>query len=281
MKFHESHYEDYNNSVKETNFHEELLLQYSNFPIDLKDFHNLIIYGPVGVGKYSQMIHLIKRYRPSCLKYEKKITATIEKQSYTYKISDIHYEIDMALLGCNSKLLWFEIFQQIVDIVSIKSNKHGIIVCKNFHLIHNELLESFYSYIQQYSGVNNKIIDSIKIKFIFITEHLSFISNQIIDNCYLLSVCRPSKELYLSGLKIERNDVSKIIQMEDIVNAKEIYSFDNIKSMKDIPLDNFNIVCDDIIEEMLLYDNCINDKINPVIDMIKFRDKLYDILIYN
>ena len=35
------------------------------------------------------------------------------------------------------------------------------------------------TYIQQYSGVNNKIIDSIIIKFIFITEHISFISNQI------------------------------------------------------------------------------------------------------
>ena len=279
MKFHESHYEDYNNAVKENNFHPELLLQYESFPIELKDFHNLIIYGPVGVGKYSQMIHIIKRYSPSGLKYEKKITATIEKQSYTYKISDIHYEVDMALLGCNSKLLWFEIFQQIVDIVSIKSNKHGIIVCKNFHLIHNELLESFYSYIQQYSGVNNLIMDSIKIKFIFITEHISFISNQLMDNFYFLSVSRPSKEVYLSGLKMERSDVSQTIQMEDIVNAKEIYSFDNIKNIKDIPVDNFNIICDDIIEEMILCNN--STKNGNAIDMIKFRDKLYDILIYN
>ena len=284
MKFHESHYEDYNNSVKKNNFHEELLVQYDNFPTELKDFHNLIIYGPVGVGKYSQMIHIIKRYSPSLLKYEKKITATIEKQSYTYKISDIHYEVDMALLGCNSKLLWFEIFQQIVDIVSIKTNKHGIIMCKNFHLIHNELLESFYSYIQQYSGVNNKIIDSIKIKFIFITEHLSFFPNHIIDNCYILSVPRPTKEIYLSGLKPDNNDSCTVIdsiQINDIVNAKEIYSFDNIKTIQDLPVDNFNIVCDDIIEEMILHYDNINNKTSVNIDMIQFRDKIYDILIYD
>ena len=281
MKFHESHYEDYDNSVKENNFHKELIPECDKFPISLNDFDNLIIHGPVGVGKYSQMIHIIKRYSPSLLKYEKKITAFIEKQTYTYKISDIHYEVDMALLGCNSKLLWFEIFQQIVDIVSIKMNKHGIIVCKNFHLIHNELLETFYSYIQQYSGVNMTISDSIKIKFIFITEHLSFIPNQIIDNCYILSIGRPSKDIYLSGLHNNRNNVSNIlnlIQMEDIVNAKEIYSFDNINNVNEIPIDNFNIICDDIIEEMILYTNTID---YVTIDMIKFRDKIYDILIYN
>ena len=281
MKFHESHYEDYDNSVKENNFHLELLAEIDKFPKKLDDFNNVIIHGPVGVGKYSQMIHIIKNYSPSLLKYEKKITASIEKQTYTYKISDIHYEVDMALLGCNSKLLWFEIFQQIVDIVSIKVNKHGIIVCKNFHLIHNELLETFYSYIQQYSGVNMTITDSIKIKFIFITEHLSFLPNQIIDNCYIVSICRPSKEIYLSGLINDENDVSNILNMihtEDIVNAKEIYSFDNINNIQELPIDNFNIICDDIIEEMMLYNNCPN---TMMIDMIKFRDKIYDILIYN
>ena len=63
-----------------------------------------------------------------------------KKQEYMYRISDIHYEIDMASLGCNSKLLWHDLFFQIVDIVSVslKTNKIGIIVCKNFHNIHNE-----------------------------------------------------------------------------------------------------------------------------------------------
>ena len=63
-----------------------------------------------------------------------------EKYTYQYHISDIHYEIDISLLGCNSKLIWHEIVQQIVDIVSVKSDKIGIVVCKNFHLIHTELL---------------------------------------------------------------------------------------------------------------------------------------------
>ena len=37
-------------------------------------------------------------------------------------------------------------------------------------------------------AVNNKIIDSIILKFIFITEHISFISNQIIHGCYCVFI---------------------------------------------------------------------------------------------
>ena len=63
----------------------------------------------------------------------------------------------MSHLGCNSKILWNEIFMQIVDIISVKSEKIGVVICKNFHMIHGELLEIFYSYIQQYSKTNYPI----------------------------------------------------------------------------------------------------------------------------
>ena len=76
---------------------------------------------------------------------------------YYLKISDIHYEIDMSLLGCNSKLLWHEIYNQIIDIITAKPNKQGIILCKYFHEIHNELLEIFYSYMQTLYNSNINI----------------------------------------------------------------------------------------------------------------------------
>jgi hypothetical protein len=285
MKFYESHYEDYYKSVETYNFHEELLIEYDKFPKSLDNFCNIIIYGPSGVGKYSQMLYFLKNYSPSLLKYEKKITAIIDKQTYIYKISDIHYEVDMALLGCNSKIIWHEVFQQIVDIVSIKANKHGIIVCKNFHFIHNELLDIFNSYIQQYSGVNNQIMDSIKIKFILLTEHLSFIPDKIADNSYILHVQRPSTEKLLIGMgirnpnKIISKHILSNLETENIMNAKEIYSFSLIKTVDDLPKDNFNIICDDIIHEMKGHKQFI--KSNTIIDVSKFRDKIYDILIYN
>jgi len=148
MKFLETHFENYINEVSKTNLHPKLEKCYSQFPNTLEKLGNLIYYGPSGVGKYSQMLYSIKKYSPTNLKYEKKISLMYEKKQYYFKISDIHYEIDMSLLGCISRLLWHDIYQQIVDILSTKNNKTGIIVCKNFHCIHSELLENFYSYMQ-------------------------------------------------------------------------------------------------------------------------------------
>ena len=92
-------------------------------PSSIHSLKNLIYYGPSGVGKYTQMLKLLKKYSPSELKYEKKITVVYNKEQFFFKISDIHYEVDMSLLGCNSKLLWHDIYQQIVDSISAKPNK--------------------------------------------------------------------------------------------------------------------------------------------------------------
>jgi DNA polymerase III delta prime subunit len=281
MKFYETHYEDYYHSVEKSNFHPELNEIYTRFPKSISDLENLIFYGPSGSGKYSQMLYLLKRYSPSQLKYEKKITALTEKQNYTYKISDIHYEVDMSLLGCNSKILWHEIFTQVVDIVSMKTEKYGIIVCKNFHSIHNELLDIFYSYIQQYPGVKGALGNPIQIRFILITEHMSFIPNNIVNRCLLLNVPRPSKLCLQNAMGISKthfnrekmNNILEQIQVKDIVNNKELYSFALLNSIDDLPKDHFNIICDKIIEDM--------EKSQHTICMASFRDSLYDILIYN
>ena len=126
MKYFETHFEDYIN-VKET-LHPKLEKIYNKFPKKLFNLKNIIFYGPKGVGKYTQMLKSIKRYSPTELKYEKKISITYNKLPYFFKISDIHYEVDMSLLGCNSKLLWHEIYLQIIDIVSAKNDKVCIIV---------------------------------------------------------------------------------------------------------------------------------------------------------
>jgi Cdc6-like AAA superfamily ATPase len=292
MKYYETHYEDYLSSLEKYNIHPELSPFMDSLPKNITELENIIIYGASGVGKYTQVLNIIKKYSPSELKYDKKITAQTEKQEYNYRISDIHYEIDMSLLGCNSKLLWNEIFLQIVDIISVKPEKTGIILCKNFHLIHTELLEIFYSYMQQY----NNSYSNIKIKFFILTEQLSFLPTTIINSCHILRVQRPNKDKYnriygdisekakknmveaeesnseLKGEKQEVINVFENIDSENILNIKEIRSFPYIKTNNDIPKDVFNTVCDNIIEDML----------SPKkIEFTVFRDTLYDILTYN
>ena len=280
MKYYETHFDNYITSTERYNIHPELLPFINNLPSTINKLKNIIIYGPSGIGKYSQTLLILKRYSPSELKYEKKIIAQTDKQEYNYKISDVHYEIDMSLLGCNSKLLWNEIFLQIVDIISIKSEKTGIILCKNFHLIHAELLEIFYSYIQQY---NNKY-SKIKIIFVILTEQLSFIPTNIINNCHVLNVKRPDR-IHYSNMVIQNinkiditnkenkvEDILSLIDRESLLNIKELRSFPYMQNVNNIPKDVFNIICDNIIEQILLPEN---------IEFTSFRDTLYDILTYN
>ena len=87
MKFYETSYEEYINSIEKYNLHQELVPICNSFPKMINKLENLIIYGPSGAGKYSQVLNIIKKYSLSDLKYDKKIMANTEKQQYIYKIS--------------------------------------------------------------------------------------------------------------------------------------------------------------------------------------------------
>lgn len=335
MKYYETQYEEYIQSVKAYNIHSELEDRFQQFPATIPEMGNIIFYGPCGSGKYSQLLYLLERYSPSRLKYDKKITVQTDKQTYVYRISDIHYEIDMALLGCHSRPLWHEVFFQIVDILSVKPDKTGIIVCKNFHSIHSELLEVFYSYIQH----SNTISSNIHIRFILLTEHISFIPNNILNCCEKIGVSKPTTEILSNMLatskrvdifgkdevsnengmltnwqsplnmfgrhevcetigvldenqpqsddflhkigsrrkltKKQLENARRIIQTADsksILNLKEIQSFTTVNDLDELPKDIFNVICDHIIQMM---------EDPATLEFADFREKLYDILIYN
>ena len=257
MKFYETHFEEYINENSRINLHPKLNKLYEKFPLKLQNLKNLIYYGPSGTGKYTQMLKSIKNYSTSHLKYEKKISLTYNKQQYFFKISDIHYEIDMSLLGCNSKLLWHEIYQQIIDIISAKTEKSGIIVCKYFHEIHSELLDNFYSYMQQ----NNNI--SIDLKFILISETISFIPDNILNCCEIIHICRPTKTLYVKCIK---EKLPTKLKLENITNIKFLHIYN-----EDLML-QYKIICNKIIHNIINIDD---------MHFLKFRDILYDIFIYN
>ena len=260
MRFLETRFEEYTDATSRLNMHPKLQPIFDAFPLKLVDMGNLIFYGPGGVGKYSQMLHAIKKYSPSLLKYEKKLNIVYEKKNFIFKISDIHFEINMSLLGCVSKILWYEIYQQIVNILSSRQDKTGIIVCKNFHSIHGELLEVFYSYMQE--NMNT----SINIKFIILTESISFIPNPILNCSEIIYVKRPSKNMYVQCLKSNGSNSIIVPKLATIENIKTL----NVGN----PLFNGHhvIICTKIVNQL------INIR---TIDFVKFRDLIYDMLIYN
>jgi len=257
MKFYDTHFDDYIVSNTKENLHPKLEKTFSRFPKKMEAMKNIIFYGPKGVGKYTQMLKSIKRYSPSELKYEKKITITHNKTSYFFKISDIHYEIDMSLLGCISKLLWHDIYLQLTDIISTKVDKCGIIVCKYFEKIHNELLDNFYSYMQKNSAV------SVDLKYILITEELSFIPDNILNCCEVISISRPTKAQYNKCLEVK---LPSTMDVSQIINIKNIHS-----SISELTSPH-KIICDKILNVMINIDE---------LKFMKFRDLLYDIFIYN
>jgi Cdc6-like AAA superfamily ATPase len=74
MKFYESHYEEYIESKDHYNIHPELKIALENTPTKISQMGNMIFYGPSGVGKYTQVLSLLKKYSSTDLKYDKKIT---------------------------------------------------------------------------------------------------------------------------------------------------------------------------------------------------------------
>ena len=119
--------------------------------------------------------------------WEKNDLLISNKKEYLYKISDVHFEIDMELLGCNSKVLFNNLFYHIIEIIGSRKSKFGIILCKNFHKIHSELLDIFFTYMQ------NMIHKKIKIQYVITTEHISFIPDNILSRCQLINLSRPTK----------------------------------------------------------------------------------------
>ena len=289
MKHYETSFIDYIKAVNNYNLHEDKEYIFNSLPNNFSELTNLIITGTSGIGKYSQSLKIIEKYSDTGLKYDKKITCSFEKQPYIFKISDIHYEIDISMLGCNSKQLWHEIFFQIIDIVTIKQRKDAIILCKNFHTINSELLDIFYSYMQ-----HNKINPNIDLKFIIITEHISFIPYNILNNCISINYKRPSIEKYKKLFTLSNNtdndnikflerinknninikdfDLINNIPEANIINIKDFKYFNLINNDNDIPEDIFNIVSDKLLTEIINFKKC---------SLLQIRDLLYDILTYN
>ena len=198
----------------------------------------------------------------------KMIALPSKTSDYSFRMSDIHFEIDMSLLGCNSKTLWHEMFFQIVDIVSLKQNKVGIIMCKNFHNIYNELLDIFYSYMQHPVYKYN-----IEIRFVILTEHIGFIPNEIMNSCACIGIQRPSKELYNKCICEINPEMLDDLDITGIVNAKEFHHLKRLKSFEEVPTELFDTVTEELIGYLKDPEKLTNIKL--------FRNHLYDLLVFN
>jgi DNA polymerase III delta prime subunit len=274
MKLTETHFIDYLNKKK---IHHEPTINEAK----VNNLNNLIIYGAPGVGKYTYALNIIKEFSLSELKYEKKINITNNitannnknnKNNFFFKLSDIHYEVDMSLIGCNSKQLWNDIYLQIVDIIYAKQNKIGIILCTNFNSIHSELLDIFYSYMQ--TSFNNNIV----IRFIIITTDISFLPDNIINCCEKIILKRPSKTVYNTtfNINIEPNfNINKITNIKDVKDVKTVKN--ETQESYESPYNNIMQTSHFSLSNLML--NCIINY--NELNFLELRETLYEICIYD
>jgi len=258
MKYQSSKFEDYIQKCNKYNMHKEVLPLLDTINNDIKNTNNLILYGPSGTGKYTQALNYIKKFSPTSLRFERKMNFNFDNKSdFIFKISDIHFEIDMSLLGCKAKLVFNDLYYHILDVLSSRPSGSGIILCKNFQNIHSELLEIFYSYMQTLTHKNLNLV------YIILTESVSFIPNNILNRCMVVPIKRPTKSEYIK------------VTNKSQFNNQELSSIKNIKDLKSKIYNLNNLdkkIVNSITEYIIYYQN---------INFLELRDKLYEIFIYN
>ena len=241
------------------------------------DFSNYIFYGPPCSYKYKNVLKMLQHFSPSNLKYEKKLHIDLAKTDFYIKISDIHYEIDVENFIYNSKSSWNDIYSVIYNSIASSSNKKGYIVFRNFDKINYDLLELLYNYMQK------ELFASLTIKYIIITESISFIPFKITNMCKVLHFSKLNKKIiyglcnknnrqffkYLnSTTNTSANDSIK--QLVNKVNNPNIFSYLDISNNLKY-IENHKSICDTYIE--LITSTNYNIK--------NIRTLLYDILIYH
>jgi len=187
---------NYNEIINENsdyNFNKELLQIIKNSGSSNDDnnsisLNNYIFYGPSCSYKYKNALKLLQHFSPSNLKYEKKLHINLVKTDFYIKISDIHYEIDVENFIYNSKSSWNDIYNIIYNSIASSCNKKGYIVFRNFDKINYDLLDLLYNYMQK------ELFSSLTIKYIIITECISFIPYKILNMCKVLYFSKLNKK---------------------------------------------------------------------------------------
>jgi hypothetical protein len=180
--------------------------------------HNLLFYGSVESKLYSYAIKYVQQQSPSQLTYEKKMTVSFNNDEYIYRISDVHIEINFEFLGCIAKNLWAAIYH---NIEQLAGNRKFIVLCRNFCSVNNELIDNFYTYMNQSKSTIN---------FIFLVNNISCLPKELVDSCNII----PLKRISNSKLKIESVKTDFVNNVFSFIKNRKTFT---IKALRGILYD--------------------------------------------
>lgn len=115
---------------------------------------NTIIYGPLGSGKYTLAINMIKNYIDHDI-FKKKITKfTIRNNSNLKEIniiqSQYHFEINVNNYLLNDSVTIIKLLQQLVESKNIISDKFKVILIRNIEYLNPSILKYFCLLTEKY-----------------------------------------------------------------------------------------------------------------------------------
>ena len=229
--------------------------------------YNKIFYSNDEKFTYDAIRTDVSRYSESKLRTEHIIPVETTKFTYNMRISDIHYEIDVRLLGCNHRILWDEIYRLIYPIVLSKpvGMRRGIIVLRGFQNVHPDLHSALYGYIQQCR--HDKDVDIV---FYIQTTCISFIRDDIRQSCRRVNIIKTPETFeyiknYIPISPTKNPQHINNIDMSELVNDKVHCDIGGRLHVR---------TCDELVR-LIGYDYAV-DKDNNIFTDI--RNRLYDIL---
>ena len=201
-----------------------------------------VIYGINDICSYHYVLENLKKISPSDLKYHRKTTIEYSNKDIVLSMSDVHIEVDFELLGVNEYSLFFEIFRHISE--NIVLNRENIyVVCLHFDHIKKELMDVFYSFLNE-----------SKLKFVFIVKNICYVHANILKRCEVKK-CKSAEKAWISTLHHSR--IENMIP--HIIHENKWSFFQWREKLYELLILNYNIHdCFAFMIERLVEENYLN-----------------------
>lgn len=217
--------------------------------------HNLLIYGSKQSENYNTFMKYVTTITKNNEYTVKKLRITIPSGYETYiQKGNIHFELNMETIP-NIKI-WSELYEHLRDIMIATNMKSCIILCKNFHSIHTDILDSLYSL---FDDISNPVI-----KFVILTRDLTFINESIRKRFIVIRpIVKDSQPIHGSYKFISGNIVTFIMNINNITyNSIRTHCYDILVNNLN-PIDCVIYIIDELIRYKSLNINTdVLDKIN-------------------
>ena len=248
----------YKNYINEIKFTQTLLKK-----IEINSKNHYLFFNKNDYQNYIYSLLSLKTYSPSELNYSRKIELKLNNNDYFFNTSDIHIEVDFDLLGVNECNIFLELFNHVKENL-LQQKEHIFILCIHFEKIKKELMKIFYSFMNEN-----------KIKFIFLTNQVSFLDDNILKQVIIKRIDYNDKnvlyknedykekvdqliEIILNGKTTILNIREKVYQL--LIRNYDIYEclnylINQLIIHEIINPDNVNLIFNNFIHIMEKYNN--------------------------